>query len=316
MILCRERHFSRASWCGRAGLASRHCLRPTGHLINRIYTWLWLAPAVGLAATMAPTATAQIIDENSQTYRLAPRTDTQVEIFTDVQHASNALAISNLPGGLELAPVSDTIWVKGISGSIAHALGRKVTAFAGANILHANFFNYDALNFFGVSAATGLELRPSRGIGVVVVGTCVSERSESGFKQYYGYCGPAANLALTGGRRTGTHVELSLGARMALGDRRTYARFNEASASLRFETGGRLRFSIEPRALVRRYSDLGAGSLDGKRIDYRAAVGVGLRHVSRRFELGLSAHPTVNWSNQAQFRFWDVRGGPSFKIRF
>ncbi len=271
---------------------------------------------MGLAVTIALPAAAQIIDENTSVIVPALRTNPQLEIFSDVQYASNALAISNLPGGLELKPVKDVIWVKGISGGVSHALSRKATAFASATVLHANFFDYDPLNFFAVSAVAGLELRPSRAVGFVVAGTCVSERNEDSFKQYYGYCGPAAAFTLTGGRREGTHIDLNLGGRMALGDRDIYARYNEATASIRFEAGRRLRFSIEPRGMARRYGERSDSIFEKRRTDYRASVDVGLRHVWRRVEIGLSVHPTVNWSNQPQFRFWDVRGGPSLKVRF
>ncbi|USU09984.1 hypothetical protein NF700_06925 [Sphingomonadaceae bacterium OTU29MARTA1] len=274
--------------------------------------------AVALSALCPTHLYAQIIDDNTRIPAQQSTSSASFEIVSDSKYASNALAYSNLPGGLDLASVSDVVWVKGASGSFAQQLTKNVGIVGAVAAHHVNFFDHPSLNYVSLASFLGIGVQATQGVALFAGASCNSERDDSSFRQFYGHCGPLANLSLRGGRLDRTHVELSVTGRMALGDRNRFARFNEVAAGLRFETGGRVRFRIEPRGFVRRYADLEGlpAGLAPRRTDYRAGVEVGLRHVSRRFEIGLVGEPSVNWSTQARFRFWDARVGPVIKLRF
>lgn len=263
---------------------------------------------------------AQIIDENTEFDAAKPPlgTETGIKLFSDLRYGLNTLSASNLPGGFEEDPIADTVWVNGVNAYISHPVSDRVVLVASAAGFYSKFFEYDQLDFFGARAAAGLAFVPSDRASFYALGTCSAEFDDSSFDSYYSHCGPAAGATLVIGAPRKFHVTLSANGYMALGDKDRFARFNEASARLSFATGGKVRFAIEPGAAIKDYATPSfiPAIFDYNRTDYTATVPVSLGYRSRRWEVGLVAEPRVTWSTDANYRSWDARFGPTFKVRF
>ena len=268
-------------------------------------------------AIMATAAQAQIIDADTALDDETRRTSLSLTLFSDSRYATNALARSNLPGGLEDAAASDVVWAKGVNASVGYALGNVLTLFAGGTAFHTNFFKNSELDYVGLSGVAGVQVRLSRTVSAYGGGLCVAELAARNIKRYYSFCGPMAGISLVTGRGISPSFDMGVRGVIALGDTNLFARYRELQATIGYETGGRTRLRIRPTASVRSHSAPAAlAALNGDRTDYNGSIELGMRHLSGRFEIGLAVQPSVNWSNYAQYHFWDVRGGPIVKVMF
>ncbi len=288
-----------------------------GVLFNR---WMWRSIVLVAIGFTSSNVSAQIIDEGTEfsVSRPPPKTESGIEVFSDIRHGLNALAASNLPGGFEQKRIPDTLWVKGVSGYVAHPLANKIYATASAGAFHVNYFKNSKVNFFGARAGAGLVLVPSDRASLYVTTSCSGEFDGKKLKRYYSHCGPSVGAQVTLGSPRKFHVSLSGGAYLALGDRNEFARYKEANARISIATGGKVRFAVEPQASVRDFStpSLFPAILEYKRRDYNASLPVSLTFRKPRWELGIVAEPSASWSTDANYRMWDFRFGPSFKVRF
>lgn len=278
-----------------------------------------LLAAAGLVAVPGA-ARAQIIDENTEFDSAKPPlgTETGIELFSDLRYGLNALSASNLPGGFEEDEIADAVWVNGINAYVSHPMSDRVVLVASAAGFYGKFFENKQLDFFAARAAAGLAFIPSDRASFYALGTCSAEFDDDGLKSYYKHCGPAVGATLVLGAPRKFHVTLSANGYMAMGDKDTFARFKEANARVSFATGGPIRFAVEPGATVKDYAtpSFFPEIFNYKRTDYTATVPLSITYRARLWELGVVAEPRVTWSTDPNYRSWDARFGPTFKVRF
>lgn len=278
-------------------------------------------PACLVIGLLGQSASAQIIDENSNfsiTAPAAPRMEAGIDLNSDLRYGFNALSRSNLPGGLEVDPVADTVWVKGVSGYVARPVAKNLAVVASASFNHINYFDHSQLNFFNARGSVGLLFMPSGATSLYAGGACSVELEEKSFKSYYDHCGPTAVLRTRLGSARKFHANLQVSGYMALGDSNRLARYREASARLSLTTGGPLLLAVEPGGYVRDFTRPAfiPAAFTYERTDYGLSVPVSLIYRHRRWQAGLVAEPNVNWSTDPNFRNWDVRVGPTVKVSF
>jgi len=244
--------------------------------------------------------------------------ETGINVASDLRYGFNALSRSNLPGGLEVDPVADTVWVKGISAYVAKPVTEGLAVVGSAAFNHINYFEHSELNFFNARGSIGLLFMPSGATSLYAGGACSVELEEESFKSYYDHCGPTAVLRTRIGSARKFHASLQVSGYMALGDSNRLARYREASARLSLTTGGPLLLAVEPGGYVRDFTRPAfiPAAFTYERTDYGLSVPVSLIYRHRRWQAGVVAEPNVNWSKDPNFRNWDVRVGPTVKVSF
>ena len=274
--------------------------------------------ASAVLSFLAPTAQAQIIDDDYSPPEESHNVEFDLTLFSETAYFTNVNAASNLPGGLEEDAQSGVVMANGFAVSASAKVAPDVTSFAVLSGSHINNFENSDLNFIGVVAVAGLEFRPSDHAALYGYATCVSELDEAGFNRFYEWCGPVAGFSLRTAPRNRTHLEVGARGTLALGDRWRLANYKELTGYVRLSTAGPVRLVIEPNGFVRQYNmpEGLPAPFDEARIDYQGGVEVSLGYSARKFEFGLSVEPSVRWSNYAQYRFWNLRVGPKFLARF
>jgi hypothetical protein len=239
-----------------------------------------------------------------------------LQLASSANYSSNILGVSNLPGGLELPDEGGIMWDKGATAIALLPVSGRVLLYAKAGISHTNYFEHSRLNYFELSGGVGGLLALSGKTRLAFAFDCASERN-SDFHQYYSICRPSVGFTTAIGNPYGrTGLELGVRGALGLGSEDRFARYREASAWLNFEAGKNLRFQLRPEARVRDYDVPASLALLGdQRKDYQASVRLALFYQSDRFTFGVAAVPRANWSDMAQYRYWEVQGGPFLRVR-
>ncbi|MDB5715589.1 MAG: hypothetical protein JWO15_2986 [Sphingomonadales bacterium] len=216
--------------------------------------WACSANAIlaGVAVAMSTIpARAQIIDEN--TVFLLPaqnRVQAGFEVFSDLRYANNALATSNLPGGLDENSVSSTIWVKGLTGYVVKPVADGLALYVAGAAYHANYFKFSDLNHFGFVGTGGVQFMPNGASEIHIGGRCANELTAKGLNSFYNYCGPIAGASVRIGNARKIRLHLRADGSLALGKSEAFARYSQLTVAARIEIGKTLVFSVEPSATV------------------------------------------------------------------
>lgn len=278
-------------------------------------------------------ASAQIIESDglpapTSESIIAPAVETSVDrrdrlstfgtFGSSAQYSSNPLSLSNLPGGFELEADGDVVWRNAASAGIAYNINDGINAFVRGEIGHTKYFDQDFLSFVSATTTFGIAIRPSNNTSILVAGLCSSERDDSSFEQFFGYCAPLASFGVTTGDPwNGSGTRLSVNAIAPRGSQEKFGRFFQAGAAFEFEGGASIRFRAGPRGFVRWYElPEDFASVGGNRKDYQISLGTAVFYRSPRLDIGIEAQPRVNWSSYEQYRYWSVDAGPFIQLRF
>ncbi len=306
-------------------------MQPTGISGARTQIWSVGIAAAWMAACSSPVCAQTIQPDDQPAVTIdnfadaprsqAPRTQGPIffgDAFTSLERNSNALSLSNLPGGLELPAVADTVWLKGVSVGLGYQVSDSATLFVRAEAAHTSFFENSFLSFAQFTGSAGVNLRVSKRLSLLGAVSCTSQRDGDSFREYYNYCAPIGVVsAFTGDPWSGSGTRWSAHVIAPRGKAIDLARYVQVGGGFSYEGGSKFRISLGPRGYVRWYDTAEEIALgQGNRRDYQGTFRLAAAWHTGRLEIGIAAEPTANWSTDANYRFWDVRGGPFLRWRF